>query len=319
MKNWIKGLFSGSDDASGTAAVAAAGADAADIGPEVDATYYRWLTAMSGYRAPPEVEEQLLAEVRKVALAPSDVEGLVPRVPEVIPQLLGSLRDDGVSANQLARQVQQDVVLTAEVIREANSAYYSPITPAETVDAALRMLGQNGLRMLLARLAFRPLIKLQSEGFARGAAAHLWSHSEKCALAASIVASNKGAGVFESYLAGLMQNVGLIVAFRLAGNFCPPNKIPSSPEFGAQLLAASRELSAAIAAHWDFPDSVVDAIAQASDPGDSRGAQALALGDRLAKLSQLLERGVLQDDDRFITSLDGFQRRCLGKLENLDS
>ncbi|HWJ95136.1 MAG TPA: HDOD domain-containing protein, partial [Telluria sp.] len=309
MKNWIKGLFSGSEGAP-SATVAEAAAQAADIGPEVDATYYRWLTAMFGYRAPAEVEERLLEEVRKITLAPSEAEGLVPRVPEVIPQLLRSLRDDGVSANQLSRQVQQDVVLTAEVIREANSAYYNPISPAETIEAAIMMLGQNGLRMLLARLAFRPLIKMQSEGFARAAAANLWSHSEKCALASSIVASNKGAGVFESYLAGLMQDVGLIVAFRLAAQVCPDNKIPGSSEFGAKLLDASRELSASIATHWDFPDAVVDAISQAGDPGESRVAQALALGDRIAKLSQLLDKGVLQEDDPFITQgLDAFQRR----------
>ena len=229
------------------------------------------------------------------------------------------LRDDGVSTTELSRLVARDVVLTAEVIREANSAYYSPISPAETLDAAIMMLGQNGLRMLLARLAFRPLIKMQSEGFARGAAPNVWSHSEKCALAASIVASNKGAGVFESYLAGLMQNVGLIVAFRLAEKVCPSGKIPGSSEFGAQLAAASRELSAAIAAHWQFPDTVTDAIAQAGDPGESRVAQALQLGDRIAKLRQLLDKGVVQDDDSFITQgLDAFQRRCLGKLENLD-
>lgn len=317
MKNWIKGLFSASDVDS--AAAVAEPAKVEDIGAEVDATYYRWLTAASGYRATPEAEQRLLDEVRKVTLAPAEAEGLVPRVPEVIPQLLRSLRDEGVSANELSRQVQQDVVLTAEVIREANSAYYSPISPAETIEAAIMMLGQNGLRMLLARLAFRPLIKMQSEGFARAAAAHLWSHSEKCALAASIVASNKGAGVFESYLAGLMHDVGLTVAFRLSGRVCPENKIPGSSEFGAKLLAASRELSAAIATHWQFPDAVVDAIAQAGDPGDSRVAQALALGDRIAKLRQLLDKGVLQADDPFITQgLDAFQRRCLGKLENLD-
>lgn len=317
MKNWIKGLFGGSEV--DTAAAVATPDEVVDIGPEIDATYYRWLTAAAGYRATPEAEQRLLDEVRKVTLAPAEAEGLVPRVPEVIPQLLRSLRDDGISANELSRQVQQDVVLTAEVIREANSAYYSPISPAETIEAAIMMLGQNGLRMLLARLAFRPLIKMQSEGVARAAAAHLWSHSEKCALAASIVASNKGAGVFESYLAGLMQNVGLTVAFRLAGKVCPENKIPGSSEFGARLLAASRELSAAIAAHWEFPDAVVDAIAQAGDPGDSRVAQALALGDRIAKLRQLLDKGVLQPDDAFITQgLDAFQRRCLGKLENLD-
>jgi hypothetical protein len=124
----------------------------------------------------------------------------VPRVPEVIPQLLRSLGDEDVSAAELSRQVAQDVVLVAEVIREANSAYYQPITPVKTVEAAIMMLGQNGLRMLLARVAFRPVINMQADGFARRAAPHVWSQSEKCALAASLLAPGLTAGVFESYL-----------------------------------------------------------------------------------------------------------------------
>jgi HD-like signal output (HDOD) protein len=242
-------------------------------------------------------------------------------VPEVIPQLLQSLGDEGVSVAELSRQVAQDVVLAAEVIREANSAYYRPITPVKAIEAAIMMLGQNGLRMLLARLAFRPIISMQPGGFAGRVAPHIWSQSERCALASSMLAPGFGptTGVFESYLAGLMQNVGLIVGFRLADRVCQDGKVPGSSEFGAKLLACSRRLSADIAMHWDFPQVVANAIAQAGDPGESTLAQALALGDRIAKLRLLIDSNVLAEDDVFVTEgLDDFQRRCLGKLCSLD-
>jgi HD-like signal output (HDOD) protein len=189
----------------------------------------------------------------------------------------------------------------------------------KTIEAAIMMLGQNGLRMLLARIAFRPIIRMQSDGFARRAAPHVWNQSEKCALAASLMAPGLSAGVFESYLAGLMQNVGMVVAFRLVDRVCQEGKVPGSSEFGASLLACSRQLSAGIAAHWDFPQPVAEAIAQVGDPGESRLAQALALGDRIAKLRLLIDACVLAQDDALITTgLDDFQRRCLGKLRNLD-
>ena len=114
--------------------------------------------------------------------------GLVPRVPEAIPRLLSSLNDEDASVAELSRQVATDVVLVAEVIREANSAYYRPISPIKNVEAAIMMLGQNGLRMLLARIAFRPLLKMQPDGFARQAAPQLWNQSVGCALAASLMA-----------------------------------------------------------------------------------------------------------------------------------
>jgi HD-like signal output (HDOD) protein len=322
MKNWINRLRGASDNApAATTAQAAASDDqAADVAAEIEATYYRWLTAAHGYTAPPELEERILDEVRHLAAQPGEAAGLVPRVPEAIPALLASLNDEDASVQQLAKQVAQDVVLVAEVIREANSAYYRPIAPVKNVEAAIMMLGQNGLRMLLARIAFRPLINMQAGGFARVAAPQVWNQSVSCALAASLMAPGLSTGVFEAYLAGLMQNVGLVVAFRIADRVCGEGKVPGSSAFGAQLLAVSRQLSSAIAAHWNFPQEVADAIAHAGAPGPDHLAEALVLGDRIAKLRLLIDADVLAEDDSLVTEgLDNFQRRCLGKLAKLES
>jgi len=321
MKNWINRLTSRSDKDPATSAsqAAAAGGQAPEVAAEIEASYYRWLTAARGYTAPPEIETRILDEVRQLTQQPGDAAGLVPRVPETIPQLLASLRDEDISVTELARQVAQDVVLVAEVIREANSAYYRPIAPVKNVEAAIMMLGQNGLRMLVARIAFRPLINMQANGFAREVAPRVWNQSVSCALAASLMAPGLSAGVFEAYLAGLMQNVGLVVAFRLADRVCPEGKVPASSTFGAELLACSRQLSAAIAAHWNFPPAVADAIGHAGQPGQNQLAQALAQGDRIAKLRLMIDAGVLPEDDDLVTEgLDNFQRRCLGKLSKLE-
>jgi HD-like signal output (HDOD) protein len=322
MKNWINRLRGGSDNAPAAALAqgAAPGEQAADLAAEIEATYYRWLTAAHGYTAPAGLEARILDEVRQLAAQPGEAAGLVPRVPEAIPRLLASLNDEDASVPELAKQVAQDVVLTAEVIREANSAYYRPIAPVKNVEAAIMMLGQNGLRMLLARIAFRPLINMQAGGFAREAAPQVWNQSVSCALAASLMAPGLSTGVFEAYLAGLMQNIGLVVAFRVADRVCGNGRIPGSSAFGAHLLAASRQLSSAIAAHWNFPAEVAEAIAHTGEPGQDHLAEALALGDRIAKLRLLIDAGVLSDDDSLVTDgLDNFQRRCLGKLAKLES
>jgi HD-like signal output (HDOD) protein len=190
------------------------------------------------------------------------------------------------------------------------------MTKVETVEAAIKLLGQNGLRMVLARVAFRPIINMPADGFARRVAPNVWSQSERCALAASLVAPGIPAGAFEAYLAGLMQNVGLIVAFRL----CPDGAVPGSTEFSTQLFGYARRMSAAIARHWEFPQDVTDAIEQAGAPGAPHLARALAQGDRIAKLRLLVDAGLLAEDDALVTDgLDSFQRRCLGKLVQLDA
>jgi HD-like signal output (HDOD) protein len=321
MKNWLNRLKSRPDAAAPASAPAAdAGASTDAAGEAIDAAWYRWLAGSHAAELPPETGERILAQVRALAADPEEAAGLVPRVPEVLPRLLRSVDDEGASSAELARQVAQDVVLVAEVIREANSAYYRPITPVKNAEAAIVMLGQNGLRMLLARIAFRPIVNMQLEGFARRAAPRVWDQSVKCALAASLMAPGLTAGVFESYLAGLMQNVGLVVGLRLADRVTGNAAIPASAAFGAALLAASRELSAGIARHWDFPDPVAQAITHAGDPGDAILAQALAQGDRIAKLRMLIDAGRLDEGDALVTDgLTSFQRRCLGKLANLEA
>jgi HD-like signal output (HDOD) protein len=287
---------------------------------ELEAVYYRWLTSSAGYNAPRDVESEILDRVRTLSENPEGAAGLVPRIPEVIPRLLRSLRGEEVSNAELARQVAQDLVLVAEVIREANSAYYRPGMPVKNIESAIMMLGQNGLRMLLARLSFRPLVKMQTGGFARRAAPQIWSQSEKCALAASLMAPGLTAGAFEAYLAGLMQNVGLIVALRLSDQVCGDGKVPGSSAFGLELLARSRQLSARIATHWDFPPEVSAAITQRDESDDFLLARALAQGDRLAKLRLLIDADVLAEDDVLVTTgLDNFQLRCLGKLGDLEN
>lgn len=317
MKNWINRLRGGSDAPSTPPAAQADGADeqAADLAAEIDATYYRWLTAARGYTAPAEVETRILDEIRVLAGQPGEAAGLVPRVPEAIPKLLSSLNDEDVSVAQLARQVAQDVVLVAEVIREANSPYYRSSAPVRTIEGAVMLLGQNGMRMLLARAAFRPIISMQTGRLARHAAPQVWSQSEKCALAASLLAPALGANPFEAYLAGLMQNVGLVVAFRVIDQAGPGDGLPQSDGLLGELLAAARALSAAVAREWDFPPQVAAAIEQAGDPDAAPLAQALAQGDRLATLRVLVDGGVFKaDDPKVVDGMDAGQRSCFDKL-----
>jgi HD-like signal output (HDOD) protein len=320
MKNWLNRLRG--EPAADPAASADTPPDdesGAGLAAAVDTTYYRWLTASAGYAAPADVEARILDAVNALARNPREAAELVPRVPEVIPQLLRSLGDDAASNTDLARQVTQDTVLVAEVIREANSAYYRPLTKVKTVEAAIMMLGQSGLRMLLARLAFRPLIRLQTDGFARQAAPAVWNQSEKCALAASLVAPGLTAPAFEAYLAGLMQNIGLVVAFRLSDRVTGDGRIPGSSAFGERLFGASRALSAAIAQYWEFPPDVCDAIADGAPGDEFRLAQALVLGDRIAKLRLLIDARVIDENDTLVADgLDSFQRRCLGKLPDVE-
>ncbi|MFL6707800.1 MAG: HDOD domain-containing protein [Massilia sp.] len=308
MINWLTRWFKGAQAEPGAAAAASSSTAVAEpvttatpaASPEPDTLipidlpllFFRTLAGASVTEVPAATAQLILDELARLVAAPQAGADLVPRVPAVIPQLLRSLRDDAVTGADLSRQLAQDVVLVAEVIREANSSYYSPPAPVRTIEGAVMLLGQNGMRMLLARVAFRPIISLQTGRFAHHGAPLVWRESEACALAASLLAPGVGANVFEAYLAGLLHHVGLIVALRLIDRVYSGAALPATPEFAATLLREARTLSARIAALWEFPPAVCQAIEEAGTAAPASPlAQVLAGAERLALLRLLVDGG----------------------------
>jgi HD-like signal output (HDOD) protein len=305
MKKWLARLFGGARPASAPdldsgcdvnppALQEVAGAVPASANPEpmpdIDLAFFLWL-AGPHINGAPAGAGLILDQLARLGRDPIDAASLVPRVPAVIPQLLRSLRDEDSSAASLARQVAQDTVLVAEVIREVNSPYYRPTTPVRNLEGALLLLGQNGLRMLLARVAFRPIISMQASPLARLVAPSLWRQSEQCALAASLLAPRLGADPFEAYLAGLMHNVGLVVALRVIDGLLPAGALPDDDAFGLGLVRVARQVSARIALQWELPPPIGHAIAHIAELDAGALPATLGAADRLAKLHMLADGG----------------------------
>ncbi|OEZ89453.1 HDOD domain protein [Janthinobacterium sp. HH106] len=321
---WIGKLLSGGDKAAHLTAAAApeAARQPATI-TEIDAIYYRWLAAAGSAQAPAEAEQQILDELARLVREPVAGAALIPRIPAIIPQLMRTLQDENMSAAKLSAQLAQDVLLVAEVYREANRpryhSRYNASPSINNMEGAIMLLGQNGMRMLLARVAFRPIVSMQSGGLTIRTAPLIWRQSEKCALAANLVAPAMQANAFDAYLAGLMANVGLVVAFRLIDQMHAPDAFPQSDAFIAQVFAQARILSVRIAELWEFPVSVTRAIAQVGQADADPQAQALALGERLSKLRMLLDTGRFPADDPFVmTGLSKAELQVFDKLADDD-
>lgn len=327
MKNWIARLFGAGaapdpaptgTPASGAPAATPAAARAADAPADLDTAFWRWLSAGIAGAAPEALRQRLLDELDDLAARPDDAAALVPRVPEVIPTLLRSLRDESVDAAGLARQVARDPLLVLETIREANSPFHRPAAPVRTVEAAVLVLGQNGLRMLLARVAFRPVIGMAGGACARQAAPRLWRHAQCCARAGALLAGAHGADPFEAYLAGLVRDLGLVAALRLADQVLEAPALPQDAAFAAALLAHARELSARIVLAWKLPPPIGAAILRAG-PGASQPLAALLdQAARLATLRLLLDDGALDADDPLLDFADARAARAFERIGGAD-
>src|SRR5450830_397996 len=291
----------------------------------VNHLYNHWLFDTPGEAAfdTSELEVQVLDALAAIIDKQQSGSALVRRMPGMLPQLLQSLRSDNFSGAQLARTISSDVVLVAAVIRMANSSLIGTGNQITSVEHAVMLIGQEGLRHLITSVAFRPIIDMHSGHFTRRLAPRIWDHSERVAVANRQLAENLGIDPFEAFLAGLVQNVGLIVALRVMDQIAKEDRTLGSELFCAELVRQTRSLSCAIGREWHFPVTVTTAIAEQG--GMKKGAVISPLGrlltvtDYLGKLRILVEqeRAFAQDPSLF-GGLPPYANQAYGWLGALD-
>ena len=339
MSNWLKRLF-GSEQAAAIkpAQVSAAPAptparaaepappapspadpQAANATPELDPADLglQWVFSLHGHGASHDGPHRSLTlgtladAVERMSLDTTRAADWVPRVPTVLPGLLRSLRNENTSAQDLAQQIEQDVSLVAEALKVANSAQHQRATAVTTTEEAVRLLGSQGLRLLIARVAFRPVLGADAGPMTRMGAPRVWALGEACAQASRDLAPGRGLDPFEAFLSGLALNVGLMVALRMADRVSHlsrpdahglgPRSVPVGEGTQGLGLAhasfaleqAAARLSHRVAARWELPEDVVGTItAQVDRLAQTRWPQA---ADLLAVAQQAAWLRVLDD------------------------
>src|SRR5690606_2800228 len=94
---------------------------------ESEELFFQFLFA-SSHNEPLTVPQKLVIDVVKESLAKKEYRlTAVPRLPMVIPKLLRSLRDPESSVRDYVAIVNKDAVMSAAVLKLANSVYSNPI------------------------------------------------------------------------------------------------------------------------------------------------------------------------------------------------
>ena len=290
---------------------------------DINANFTSWLFSRSDYSdlQSSRVEQAILATLQEILDTPQSGAQLVRRMPGVIPQLLQSLRTDDFSGAELSRKISHDVVLVAEVIRLANSSRYAQLEPITSIEHAVMVLGQNGLRHLITTVAFRPIIDVKSGNYTRLIAPRIWDHSEHCAIASRLLAQQTGLNGFDAFLAGLVQNVGLIVSLRIMDQSAERGEALGSAAFCNALIGKARKLSCSIGREWNFPQEVITAIDEQSivqrNVQLSTVGRNLSMADYLSKLNLLIRSGRQREDASCTDGLSMSELDCHSELKEL--
>jgi HD-like signal output (HDOD) protein len=173
---------------------------------------------------------------------------LFPRRPALMPQLLQALNDPGAAADKLSRIVAHDPVLTADVLRLANSRLYrlSP-TPIETIQRAIVVCGADGLRGMLATAMLRPAFRASARNFPR-LPRMLWDRTERAARAAELFAIQAGPqDRFEAQLVVVLSALGPLVVYSAVLDVYSRN--PDFQPNGMLCVELIRQLASGLSLH----------------------------------------------------------------------
>lgn len=211
---------------------------------------------------------------------------------------------DALEVQELATLVEQDPVLTARMLRIANSPLYGGVRDIRGVKQALVTIGLDEavsalnyflIRKLMPKVPVLPHFNSQS----------FWMHSVACATAARLLGNpnyNVASLPGELYLAGLLHDIGkLLMAIYMPEAFgrileqAHREQAPLHQVERAVLGVDHALLGAHLLDEWRLPPPILDAVCCHHDPWDERAknkdlALLVHLADRVA-IQSALENG----------------------------
>lgn len=127
-------------------------------------------------------------------------------------KVLETCNDPQASPNDLNRMISLDLVLTGQVLKLINSAYYSLPQPISSLTRAIIMLGINTVKNLVLSFAILQQMRHQRT-IANLCAEDFWAHSLSVGVTAKCLAEAKGVSLThqeEYFVCGLLHDLGKI-------------------------------------------------------------------------------------------------------------
>jgi len=138
----------------------------------------------------------------------------LPTLSAVAIEVLQRCQEDDLDFNEIARVIGRDPALSIKIVKMANSPMFGAWQEVRSISQALGILGLNSVRTLV--LSFSLVRDSAQER--EGPLAAFWKRSVISSIAARELCADQGQALQEeAYLAGLLQDVGVMVLARVFG------------------------------------------------------------------------------------------------------
>jgi len=201
-----------------------------------------------------------------------DLSDQITPLPSLFKQINKAVEDPESSLLDIARLISGDSVLSARLLKLANSSFFGFPSQIETITHAVTVIGMRQIRdlvlavMITSRFKNVPPELIDMKAF--------WFHSIACGLAARVIATYRHeTNVERFYVMGMFHDLGRLV---LLMNFADPvkdialrvkEKKASFHQLEREVIGCNHaEVGGALLKKWKLPESLSEPIACQHDP-----------------------------------------------------
>jgi HD-like signal output (HDOD) protein len=192
----------------------------------------------------------------------------LPTIPKVVQELIDSFSNEDIDIDTIAKKIAQDQVITAKVLRLANSAHFGASRQIGSVQEAVVVLGFNTVRTLVVASGITGAF-VATPGFDRKA---FWKQSLAVATINKWLAKQAKVNGEVAFTCGMVHNIGEMLIHIVSPEIAI--KIDKFVESGGDRVALEDNnigfdyvmVGEELARRWNFPSEIQQAIKFQNNP-----------------------------------------------------
>lgn len=189
----------------------------------------------------------------------------LPSLPEVAMRVRKLVQDPNVTAAQVEKVINTDVVLSTRLLKVVNSPAYRGSSPIDNLRMAVTRLGTDMIRNLVTSLVMEQLYQSQAtHPIIKNYLKTLWQHNTKVATLSQILCKHfTKLRPDQALLAGLVHDIGVMPVLSRAELY--PDLLKDTAQLDTVLRRLHTMVGPTILEEWGFPPEVVAVAAEHED------------------------------------------------------